>query len=98
MVADVPIGAFLSGGIDSSLVTSYMADHSSQVRTFSIDFPSAHFSEGRYARQISEIYGTEHEEFLVEPDMVPRDRRGRPSRRRAARRLPRRSPRTCSPS
>ena len=71
MVADVPIGAFLSGGIDSSLVTSYMADHSSQVRTFSIDFPSAHFSEGRYARQISEIYGTEHEEFLVEPDMVP---------------------------
>ncbi|MEJ7783949.1 MAG: asparagine synthase (glutamine-hydrolyzing) [Solirubrobacteraceae bacterium] len=71
MVADVPVGAFLSGGIDSSLVTSYMAAHSTQVRTFSIDFPHARFSEGRYARQVSEIYGTRHEEFLVEPDIVP---------------------------
>jgi asparagine synthase (glutamine-hydrolysing) len=71
MVADVPVGAFLSGGIDSSLVTSYMAAHSTQVRTFSIDFPHARFSEGRYARQVSELYGTQHEEFLVEPDIVP---------------------------
>jgi asparagine synthase (glutamine-hydrolysing) len=71
MVADVPVGAFLSGGIDSSLVTSYMAAHSTQVRTFSIDFPDERYSEGRYARQVSEIYGTDHEEFLVEPDMIP---------------------------
>jgi asparagine synthase (glutamine-hydrolysing) len=71
LIADVPLGAFLSGGIDSSLVVSYMAEHSSQVHTFSIDFPHARYGEGSYARRVAELYGTTHEEFVVEPEMVP---------------------------
>jgi asparagine synthase (glutamine-hydrolysing) len=71
LVSDVPLGAFLSGGIDSSLVVSYMAEASSHVRTFSVDFPEAQFSEGEHARRVARIYGTEHEERLLEPHMVP---------------------------
>lgn len=71
MVADVPLGGFLSGGIDSSLVVSYMAETSSRVRTFSIDFPEAGFSEGRHAQRVAELYGTEHENHVLEPAMVP---------------------------
>ncbi|MGC1165457.1 MAG: asparagine synthase (glutamine-hydrolyzing) [Solirubrobacterales bacterium] len=71
LVSDVPLGAFLSGGIDSSLVVSYMAEASSQVKTFSIDFPEAGFSEGEHARRVARIYGTEHEDRLLEPAMVP---------------------------
>jgi asparagine synthase (glutamine-hydrolysing) len=71
LIADVPLGAFLSGGVDSSLVVSYMAEESSNVHTFSIDFPHAQFSEGSYARRVAQIYGTTHEEFVVEPEMVP---------------------------
>jgi asparagine synthase (glutamine-hydrolysing) len=71
LVSDVPLGAFLSGGIDSSLVVSYMAAASSQVKTFSIDFPEAGFSEGEHARRVARIYGTEHEDRLLEPMMVP---------------------------
>jgi asparagine synthase (glutamine-hydrolysing) len=71
MVADVPLGAFLSGGIDSSLVVSYMAEASSRVKTFSIDFPEAGFSEGEHARRVAGIYGTEHEDRLLEPAIVP---------------------------
>jgi asparagine synthase (glutamine-hydrolysing) len=71
MIADVPVGAFLSGGIDSSLVVSYMAELSSRTHTFSIDFPHDRYSEGRHAREVAGIYGTEHEEFLVEPEIVP---------------------------
>lgn len=71
LVADVPLGGFLSGGIDSSLVVSYMAEASSQVKTFSIDFPEAGFSEGRHAQRVAELYGTEHENHVLEPAMVP---------------------------
>ncbi|HET7590138.1 MAG TPA: asparagine synthase (glutamine-hydrolyzing) [Solirubrobacterales bacterium] len=71
LVADVPLGAFLSGGIDSSLVVSYMAEAGGRVRTFSIDFPEARFSEGEHARRVAAIYGTEHEERVLEPQMVP---------------------------
>jgi asparagine synthase (glutamine-hydrolysing) len=71
LIADVPLGAFLSGGVDSSLVVSYMAEQSSNVHTFSIDFPHARFSEGEHARRVAQIYGTTHEEFVVEPEMVP---------------------------
>jgi asparagine synthase (glutamine-hydrolysing) len=71
LISDVPLGAFLSGGIDSSLVVSYMAEASSRVSTFSIDFPHAGFSEGRYARQVASIYGTDHTEMVVEPEVIP---------------------------
>jgi asparagine synthase (glutamine-hydrolysing) len=71
LIADVPVGAFLSGGIDSSLVVSYMAEHAPDVRTFSIDFPHARFSEGEFAREVAAVYGTRHEDLTVEPDIVP---------------------------
>ena len=71
MVADVPVGVLLSGGIDSSLVVSYMAEHASDVRTFSIDFPLAKFSEGEHAREVARVYGTRHEDLVVEPDILP---------------------------
>ena len=61
MVADVPLGAFLSGGIDSSLLTHYMAKHSSgQLRTFSVAFSQKSFDESTYAREVAEKYDTEH--------------------------------------
>jgi asparagine synthase (glutamine-hydrolysing) len=71
LVADVPLGAFLSGGIDSSLVVSYMAEASIAVKTFSIDFPEAGFSEGRHAERVAQLYGTEHENHVLDPAMVP---------------------------
>ncbi|MFL5515179.1 MAG: asparagine synthetase B family protein, partial [Gemmatimonadales bacterium] len=71
LVSDVPLGAFLSGGIDSSLVVSYMAEAASRVATFSIDFPHGGFSEARHARQVASIYGTDHTDMLVEPRSIP---------------------------
>ncbi|MGH7415888.1 MAG: asparagine synthase (glutamine-hydrolyzing) [Candidatus Rokuibacteriota bacterium] len=69
MVSDVPIGAFLSGGLDSSTVVALMARASSSpIRTFSIGFREAEFDEVRYARQVAERYGTEHHEFVVTPN------------------------------
>jgi asparagine synthase (glutamine-hydrolysing) len=71
LVSDVPLGALLSGGIDSSLVVGYMAEALPRVSTFSIDFEHQQFSEGGHARRVAELYGTGHEQFTVEPDMVP---------------------------
>lgn len=71
MVADVPIGAFLSGGIDSSAVVAAMAEHSSApVRTFAIGFDHDRFDEMAYARRIAEHFGTEHTEFVVRPEAI----------------------------
>ena len=65
--ADVPVGAFLSGGLDSSLVTALMckAAGSGDVRTFSIGFDDSSFDELGYARQVAEQLGTRHEESVV---------------------------------
>jgi asparagine synthase (glutamine-hydrolysing) len=71
MIADVPLGAFLSGGVDSSAVVAMMARAGmGRVKTFSIGFPAKEYDETRYARIVAERYGTEHEEFIVEPDAV----------------------------
>jgi asparagine synthase (glutamine-hydrolysing) len=71
MVSDVPLGAFLSGGLDSSLVVAMMAMQSSQsVKTFSVGFTNKDFSELPYAKMVSDRYGTDHHEIVVEPDMA----------------------------
>lgn len=71
LVSDVPLGAFLSGGIDSSAVVAAMAREMGEpVRTFSIGFESERFDELSHARQVSELYGTVHEELRVRPDAI----------------------------
>jgi asparagine synthase (glutamine-hydrolysing) len=71
MVADVPVGAFLSGGIDSSAVVAAMAEQSSEpVKTFSIGFADASVDELPRARLVAERFATDHHELIVEPDAV----------------------------
>lgn len=76
LVADVPFGAFLSGGIDSSLVVSYMAQIMGQpVKTFSIGFKEEKYNETAYALQVAQKWGTEHHVEIVEPqglDILPK--------------------------
>ncbi|MEA2271325.1 MAG: hypothetical protein QOI98_33 [Solirubrobacteraceae bacterium] len=68
MVADVPLGALLSGGVDSSAVVAAMARESSRpVKTFTIGFPSARFDERPHARRVAQLFGTDHHEVVVEP-------------------------------
>ncbi len=71
MVSDVPLGAHLSGGIDSSLIVAIMAKEMKEpVKTFSIGFPEKDYNELHYAKLISESYGTNHQELIVEPDAI----------------------------
>ena len=68
MVSDVPVGAFLSGGLDSSAVVSIMARASSApIKTFSVGFREDRYNELPHARQVAEWCGTEHHELMVEP-------------------------------
>ncbi len=74
MISDVPIGAFLSGGLDSSTVVALMARHSPYpVRTYAIGFEAASgaalYNELPHARRVAELLGTEHHEIIVQPDM-----------------------------
>lgn len=69
MIAEVPLGAFLSGGVDSSAVVALMAGLSDKpVNTCSISFADPKFDESRYARQVAERYGTDHFVAQVDPD------------------------------
>jgi asparagine synthase (glutamine-hydrolysing) len=69
MIADVPIGAFLSGGVDSSSVVAMMALSSqSPVKTFTIGFEEQTYDERVYGRMVAERYGTDHHEMVVRPD------------------------------
>jgi asparagine synthase (glutamine-hydrolysing) len=73
LVADVPLGALLSGGIDSSAIVAEMAAAASgPVKTFCIGYGGAgsYYDERRYARMVAERFGTEHHEFEVQPDVV----------------------------
>jgi asparagine synthase (glutamine-hydrolysing) len=75
MVSDVPIGAFLSGGIDSSTVVGLMAAHSDQpIRTYAIGFKGTaaddYYNELPYARRVADLFHTQHQEIVVRPDVV----------------------------
>jgi asparagine synthase (glutamine-hydrolysing) len=71
LMSEVPLGAFLSGGIDSSAVVALMSEESSApVKTFSIGFEEQDFSELHHARRIAERVGAEHHEFIVRPDAM----------------------------
>lgn len=71
LMSEVPLGAFLSGGIDSSAVVALMSEHSAKpIKTFSIGFEEQDFSELHHARRIAEHVGADHHEFVVRPEAL----------------------------
>ena len=72
LLSDVPLGAFLSGGLDSSLIAAAMARHSTaRVKTFAIGFEGEEsYDETAHARRVADLLGTDHHEFIVQPDAI----------------------------
>lgn len=68
MIADVEVGAFLSGGVDSSAVVALASKFKKQLKTFTIKFTEKDFDESKFAQKVAKKYKTEHREFLVKPD------------------------------
>lgn len=71
LVSERPIGAFLSGGIDSTIITALMQEESGRlVQTYSIGFADSKFDESKFAKEIANFLGTEHHERIIEPDPI----------------------------
>lgn len=70
LISDVPLGVFLSGGLDSSTIAYYAAKHKKNLQTFSIGFDESSFDESRYAKTVSKYLGTNHNEMIVRSNDV----------------------------